>query len=103
MDHVVTVEHHVVHGAYLAEAFVRMVHGPAAVVDEAARGCVEPFHVVPAFAPHDVAVRDIAHLVVVLRDVTQDLHHDGRIVVLEGVPIEQVVLLFGQHALEDAL
>ena len=102
VDHRVAVEHHVQQRAHLRLALKRMVHGPAAVVDQARRGGVEPLHVVPALAPYDGAVRHVGHLVVVLGDVAQQLRHDRRIVALEGVPVEHRVLLGGQHALEDA-
>ena len=103
VNHIVAVEHHVVHSANLAEALMCMVHRPAAIVDQAARGGVEPFHVVPALAPNDRTMAQIAHFVIVLSDVAQNLHHNRRVIVLESVPVEHVVFVFGQHALKDAL
>ena len=45
----------------------------------------------------------IAHFVIVLSDVAQNLHHNRRVIVLESVPVEHVVFVFGQYALKDAL
>ena len=45
---------------------------------------------------------EIGHLVVVLGDVREQLDHDGRIVVLELLPVEHVVLIGRQVLLEDA-
>ena len=65
MNHVVAVEHHVVHGAHLAEALDCMMDGPAAIVDERRRCGVEPFLVVPALAPNQRTVGESKKLGVV--------------------------------------
>ena len=103
MDHRVAVEHHIQQAADLAVRLDGVMHRPAAIVDQAACRGVEPFHVVPARAPHERAVAEVGHLVVVLGDVLEQLDHDGRVIVLELAPVEQVVLVLGQDALEDVL
>ena len=102
VDHWVAVEDHVQQAADLAIGLNGVVNRPAAVVDEAACRGVEPLHVVPALAPHDRAMAEIGHLVVVLGDVREQLDHDGRVVVLELLPVEHVVLVSGQVLLENA-
>ena len=72
MNHVVAVEHHVVHGAHLAEALDCMMDGPAAIVDERRRCGVEPFLVVPALAPNQRTVGDLRELGVVLGDLASE-------------------------------
>ena len=100
VDHVVAVEQVVVEHAHLAEAFLGVVHRPAARADEARGHGVEPLHVVPALGPGVGAVGDVGELGVVLRDEGQQLGHEGGVVLLELGPVKAVVLAGGQHALE---
>lgn len=102
VDHVVAVEHHVVHAAYLAEALDGVVHGPAAVVDQLAGLLIEPALVIPALGPVVRAVGDVGDLGVVLGDVVQQLHHDGGVVVVDALPVVLRLLLFGKYAVEHA-